>query len=137
FCLDGQRLILVSGSHYGAVGATYKTEIDTFVEVTAEGGTAGHPEYFVVAAKDGSTTTYGATTDTRLDIDGNTFGWALSRFADNVQNRIDFIYEGDADSGQRIARINYAYPSPGSSSNPGASVEFDYEERPDPSSSYL
>ncbi|QEI12563.1 SpvB/TcaC N-terminal domain-containing protein [Cellvibrio japonicus] len=37
FCLNGQRLMLVSGS-YGAAGSTYKTEIDAYVVVTARGG---------------------------------------------------------------------------------------------------
>ena len=35
-CLDGQRLVLVDGTH-GQSGATYRTEIDSFTQVVANG----------------------------------------------------------------------------------------------------
>ncbi len=144
FCLDGQRLILVSGSSYGAVGSTYKTEIDTFVTVTANGGSSGHPSYFTVTAKDGSTSTYGNTTDSKT-IGSNAaptttvLSWGINRFEDSVKNGIDYVYEGDATTGVRLRLVNYAFTSPGTSNNPASKVVFDYgtSDRPDPSSSYI
>lgn len=136
FCLNGQRLMLFSGSSYGSVGAVYKTEIDSGVRVTSVGGTAGNPEYFEVEAKDGSKTTYGGTTDSRLMIRGNALNWMQSRFEDSVGNRIDYAYEGDASSGQRIKYANYAYPQAKSSTGYAARVEFTYEDRLDTSDSY-
>ncbi|WP_282110484.1 FG-GAP-like repeat-containing protein, partial [Shewanella algicola] len=59
FCLDGQRLILLSGT-YGAPYSTYIKEIDDFSIVTAMGGSqANGPSYFEVKTKAGETYYYG------------------------------------------------------------------------------
>ena len=126
FCLDGQRLILVQGSTYGAPGSVYRTEIDSFVQVTAKGGSTGQPSHFEVEAKDGSLTRYGHRADARLGSPEGTLTWAQSQFEDSVGNRIDYRYQGDATTGQRIERVDYAYPSSNSSSGPRAQVSFEY-----------
>ena len=136
FCLNGQRLMLVVGASYGAVGSVYKTEIDSFVSVTAVGGVAGTPDYFEVEAKDGSKTIYGGTQDAKLLYSTKVVHWAQSRFEDNMGNRIDFSYEGDYLTGHRIKTIYYAYPTPGTSSGHNASLEFSYTQRSDISQSY-
>ncbi|MDO8345584.1 MAG: FG-GAP-like repeat-containing protein [Cellvibrio sp.] len=136
FCLNGQRLMLVSTGSYGDVGSVYKTEIDAFVKVTAMGGSAGSPEYFEVEAKDGSKTTYGGSTDSRLLVRTKPLNWMQSRFEDSVGNRIDFVYEGDTNTGQRIKSVYYAYPAAKSSNGYAARVEFNYEDRADASAGY-
>ena len=88
FCLDGQRLVLddpINGV-YGAPGSVYRTEIDSFARVTAEGGTLGHPKYFTVERKDGSTSYYGET-DTNSEQAsklkngaGDTLTWTIRKF---------------------------------------------------------
>ena len=35
YCLDGQRLILISGTTYGEDGAEYRTEIETFQKIVS------------------------------------------------------------------------------------------------------
>ncbi len=135
FCLNGQRLMLVSGV-YGAAGSTYKTEIDSFVKVTALGGVTGTPDYFEVEAKDGSKTIYGGAQDSKLLQGARVVHWAQSRFEDNVGNRIDFTYEGDYLTRHRIKTIYYAYPTPRTSSGSNARIEFSYSQRPDVSDSY-
>jgi RHS repeat-associated protein len=142
FCLDGQRLILISGS-YGAANSTYKTEIDSVIEVKAIGGTTGHPEKFEVKAKDGSVSTYGGTSDSKLvgsTTSNSTLTWAINRFEDNMKNAIEYAYENDA-AGQRIKNIYYAYNSISTStrgaSGAQAKVEFNYILRSDVSSSYV
>ena len=51
FCLDGQRLMLVSGS-YGASGSVYGTEKEGFSRVTANAGNpADGPEWFKVVLR--------------------------------------------------------------------------------------
>ncbi len=125
FCLDGQRLLLETGSEYGAVGATYKTELDTYVKVVSVGGTLGHPEHFLVNAKDGSVSQFGNTTDSKFNnLDDQTYMWSLNRFADSVGNKIDYEYLSDIDS-QIISKISY-----GSSELNHSFLEFNYEERP-------
>ena len=142
FCLDGQRLLVVSGA-YGAPGSVYKTEIDSFVTVVSVGGTSGHPDYWTVERKDGSISRYGKSGNDNseskvLNLDGTVSSmvmvWALDNFQDSVGNEVNYAYSDDAE-GHRIESINYAY---GSNSTAGASVEFDYEDRViDPSEGYV
>ncbi len=109
FCLDGQRLLLTSAGAYGAVGSTYRTEIDSFATVTAVGGSAGDPAHFKVERKDGSVSYYGAAADASVDnTAGATLTWALKQFNDSVGNPIVFEYLNDA-GGHRISTIYYAY----------------------------
>ena len=142
FCLDGQRLLVVSGA-YGSPGSVYKTEIDSFVTVTGVGGTPGHPDYWEVERKDGSVSRYGnvgsnSSESKVLNLDGTVSSmvmvWALDSFQDSVGNEISYIYSNDAE-GHRVANINYAY---GAYSTAGASIHFEYEDRViDPSESYV
>ena len=139
FCLDGQRLLLQTGT-YGAADSTYKTGIDSFVTVTAKGGTAGHPASFEVTRKDGSVSVYGGTEDakhkarTTADaVSSNVLTWALSQFQDSVGNEINYTYTADAD-GHRISEINYAY---GGGDTARATLRFSYEVRDDDTSGYL
>ncbi|WP_281284232.1 FG-GAP-like repeat-containing protein [Exilibacterium tricleocarpae] len=134
FCLDGQRLTLISGS-YGSPGSRYKTEIDSYVTVTAVGGTAGHPAYFTVERKDGSVSHYGSTAASKVPgYSGHVFAWSTSQFADSVGNKMTFDY--DIAGGHRITSINYAY---GSGDFTNAVINFYYQAgiRPDARTAYI
>ncbi|MDX2349628.1 MAG: RHS repeat-associated core domain-containing protein [Porticoccus sp.] len=142
FCLDGQRLLKETGASYGAVGATYKTEIDSFAKVTSVGGSAGHPDYWEVERKDGSVSTYGGSGNIAAEqearnasgtVTTKTLTWALKKFEDSVGNKINFNYIDD-DGGHRIDNIQYAY---GLSSTHGAHLDFNYEARADDISGYV
>ncbi|WP_444909758.1 FG-GAP-like repeat-containing protein [Microbulbifer sp. TRSA005] len=127
FCLDGQRLITVNDSQYGAVGAVYKTEMDSFVKVTSLGGSLGNPNHFMVERKDGSVSYYGESDDSKQLVGGNVLTWAQNRFEDSVGNHIEYLYDGDSESGHRVSSIRYAYGS----GFYEADVEFVYEDRPE------
>jgi hypothetical protein len=60
FCLDGNRLRLVGGTH-ATDGADYRTEILNFMRVQAVGqdGTGTGPHSFVAKNRDGMTFEYG------------------------------------------------------------------------------
>lgn len=127
FCLDGQRLINVSGS-YGASGSEYRTEIDGFSKVLAQGAAGGNPangpERFIVKTKSGMTLEYGGTEDSRIEVQGGRAVrlWAVSRMTDAMSNTIDFSYAENNALGQyQVSAITYA----------GRSVQFLYEDRPD------
>ncbi|HTF98250.1 MAG TPA: RHS repeat-associated core domain-containing protein [Cellvibrio sp.] len=113
FCLDGQRLILTSGDQ-GANNSKYKTELNNFAEIVAVGDVYNGTGYFKVTAKDGSETFYGLTNKSKFYNStagvGTTLTWAQSRFQDNVGNGIDYDYEGDSTTGQRLKNIYYSYP---------------------------
>jgi RHS repeat-associated protein len=138
YCLDGQRLLLVSGSH-GAPGAVYKTEIESFTTVTAHGGSAGNPDYFVVEKKDGSRAWYGNGGNAEeIAHNGSTFAWAQSRFEDNAGNAILYLYHSDAGNGFRIQAIHYAFGSAAPSyTASNAVLTFSYEDRFDPRQGYF
>jgi len=134
FCLDGQRLLVQGGAAYGAVNATYKTEVDSFVTVTSNGGSAGHPVYFTVKRKDGSLSTYGGNSNAQQKNGaGNVMSWAQNEFKDSVGNPIVFNYSNDT-AGHRINTIQYAY---GNGSSAAAKVQFVYDARLDPISGYV
>lgn len=139
FCLNGERLLLASGT-YGYSGSTYKTEIDSFARVTAVGGSAGTPNYFTVEYKDGVIETYGNTSDSANSRNqlstanvNSVLDWALSKRSDSAGNKIIYTYINDAD-GQRLNTIDYAF---GSGYSRNAYVQFNYEGRNDPISGYV
>ncbi len=107
FCLDGQRLLLVSGA-YGANNAVYRPELDPFTRVTSKGGnndaspaTYTGPQYFTVERRDGSTSEYGNSVDARIERNhcGVSTGivcavsaWALNRVEDSTGNYLSYHY---------------------------------------------
>lgn len=128
FCLDGQRLLMVSGSAYGAPGSSYRPEIDSGVRVTAVGSVNNEPDSFEVRRKDGSVSYYGGTVNSKSS-GGNsrTLTWGIREFQDNIGNPIVYEYETGVAS-LRISKIKYAY---GSGSTENASVSFEYQNRDD------
>lgn len=144
FCLDGQRLLVTNNVPYGHAGATYATEINSFVKVTALGGTAGNPEYFKVERKDGSLSYYGKANDSRQSTsEGNTLTWSLSRFEDSVGNGIEYHYNSNNEQGHVLAEIRYAFTQVGGNhgaqgGSPLAKVVLSYtDDRPDPMGGYV
>ncbi|WP_086930765.1 Ig-like domain-containing protein [Agarilytica rhodophyticola] len=141
FCLNGQRLILVDGAYYGAVGAQYRTEVESFMYITSVGGSDGAPDYFTAIAKDGSLSTYGREANgnnaqQRTPDDAHTVSWTMSAFKDSVGNSIDYYYEHTAGSDYRLTRIDYAYGN-GTTANAYVTFEYTDAERPDVQRDYI
>jgi RHS repeat-associated protein len=139
FCLDGQRLILTTGTTYGAIGAEYRTEIESFTKVVSYGGTAGDPQYFKVWTKAGQIIEFGNTDDSRAEAQGKTVAaaWAANKINDTVGNYIAFAYfEDNANGEHRVARIDYT-GNAAANVNPYNAVEFQYEARPDVDIGYV
>ena len=156
YCLDGQRLIVVKG-HYGAPGSVYKTELDSYIQVMLVGGDTLTPDYFKVLRKDGSVTYYGATDDSRQEVNVKLSGikkillgviyaltpanekepqvlsWAKNQVVDSAGNKINFLYHKD-DYGHRIQTIRYAY---GQGNNHHAEVNFKYHWNSDGIEGYI
>ncbi len=120
FCLDGQQMIAINNSDYGADGTEYRLEIDNQTKIISYGSSGTGPSYFRLWRKDGSVSEYGNTPDSKLlsnrlgQVQTSVLSWALSRFEDSVSyntgvdNAILFSYHTDPSiSEQVIAQINY------------------------------
>jgi hypothetical protein len=107
FCMDGQRLILASGT-YGAPDSTYKLQRDNFSSITASGtayGQANVPSSFKVETKSGLVLEFGRSENsqvrTNLTAQALAAGrrdtinrWMLERIGDLHGNYIQFVYCG-------------------------------------------
>ena len=123
FCLDGQRLELISGS-YGSYNSTYRTEIDSFQIIKVEAMASNGPKYFSVKNKAGETWYYGDASSVSTYFDGaaDAFvepsdpamgdvakSWALKAIVDVKGNFILFEYDDDRTKGSfYIEKIRYA-----------------------------
>jgi len=135
FCLDGQRLNLLSGAAYGAVGATYRTELEEFSEITSYAGAAGDPDWFRVRTKAGVTMEFGHSADSRIETAGAAplFArvWALTKIIDAKGNFLTVQYTEDQANGEyRPLRVDYT-GNTAAGLAPSASVRFTYEARTD------
>lgn len=137
FCLDGHRLIAVSGT-YGAPGTEYRTESDEFSRITSVGGTAGNPAYWTVERKDGVTLTFGESSTAKMEAPGtsSTVVWCLEKVEDELGNYFEYSFDRPvtvndaADSYLRTTRIDYT-ANDSQSLSAYASVQFEYEDRDD------
>ncbi|MFZ2752994.1 MAG: SpvB/TcaC N-terminal domain-containing protein, partial [Lysobacteraceae bacterium] len=145
-CLDGQRLILTGGT-YGAVNATYGTELESFARVTQLGGDlTSTTSYYKVERKSGEIAYYGNTSTAASAARvvpggvGVPLTWMIARVEDRVGNAMDYNYTGYGDGETLVASIQYT--SFGATLG-DRMVAFSYEDRPggagsnDRSSSYL
>jgi RHS repeat-associated protein len=143
FCLDGRRLIAVSGGN-GNDGTTYHTETESWTVLTSHGTCGSGPCLFTGTNKDGRRLSFGGTTGTtgsRILAQGRTDGsvqtWSIDSLSDLNGNTTTVSYSSDTANGEYYpVRIDYT-------SNPEAglaaqrSVQFSYELRPDPIRRFL
>ncbi len=134
-CLDGQRLVLANNSmsdaNYWANGAEYRTEIDSFTRVTAQGATLA-TRTFKAEAKDGRVMYYGNTTTSLVNVYGTTksgpLAWAISQINDRAGNYINFEYTQSTSTGEHLPSV-IRYGAVGLPSH--AAVQFVTQSRPD------
>nr|VFK68276.1 MAG: virulence plasmid B protein [Candidatus Kentron sp. UNK]VFK73512.1 MAG: virulence plasmid B protein [Candidatus Kentron sp. UNK] len=69
FCLDGQRLIAISGTD-GGDGTEYRTEIDGYSKVVSHGQQGIGPAWWRVRTKSGQVMEFGNTADSRIEAQG-------------------------------------------------------------------
>ena len=139
FCLDGQRLMLESGS-YGAVGALYRTERDSFSTGRAYYSSSfpSGPTRFVVKTKAGQTIDYGNTADSRILTLGGTQvrAWAINRVSDKQNNYSTYSYVASNSNGEHyLSRIDYT-GNTATGRTPASAVQFVTEARPDAPARY-
>ena len=126
YCLDGQRLIPISGVN-GGVGAEYRTELNNYSKIVSVGGSRNNPSYFIVRTKAGHVMEYGRGNNSVVNTPSGRLTWAVSEINDTTSNNpIEFNYTLHSNN-QYLSNIDYA----------GGRVTLDYESRPDPISTYF
>ncbi|ANH69754.1 hypothetical protein ABE85_23145 [Mitsuaria sp. 7] len=113
FCFEGQRLTLESGT-YGANGAVYRTEIDSFSRTISYGSAGNGPEYFTVEEKGGLKLEFGKTSDSRFipalasgTAQATVVTWYVNKISDRSGNSIAFSYDM-ADGEITLKEVSYA-----------------------------
>ena len=138
FCLDGQRLVIESGS-YGAAGSVYRTELEGFTRITAHGQSGNGPAYFTAQTRSGQVIEFGNTSDSSIELDGASHVriWMVNKVSDTVGNYLTVSYATiSGDSNSYPDRVDYTGNS-AASLQPYNHVEFSYETRPDIVPAYL
>lgn len=133
FCLDGQRLIAIGSGAYGSSGMEYRTEIDGFTKIIANGIAGNGPSWFKVWTKSGQILEFGNTADSKIEVQGQSTvrAWAVNKIQDIKGNYFTFSYTEDSTNGDYYpSRIDYT-GNAAASLVPNKSVQFIYEIRPD------
>jgi Salmonella virulence plasmid 65kDa B protein/FG-GAP-like repeat/Insecticide toxin TcdB middle/N-terminal region len=132
FCLDGQRLVAISGV-YGAEGTEYRTEIESFTRVISHTSSSNMPAWFEVHTKTGQIMWFGASVDSEIILPPSPFvrSWLLNRVTDTTGNYFTITYTNDTTNGQAYpSRIDYT-GNTAAGLTPYNSVQFVYASRPD------
>ncbi|MDO5979397.1 RHS repeat-associated core domain-containing protein [Flavivirga spongiicola] len=123
YALDGQRLILKSGT-YGADGSVYQTENYSNIKVVAHGtssyGANYGPSYFIVYNSDGSRFWYGNGNNSLSKLE-----WAISKRQDTQNNNVNYSYENSLGI-LLIKNITYGAQEGQSAPN---DIQFFYKDR--------
>ncbi|MEO7386406.1 MAG: FG-GAP-like repeat-containing protein [Gammaproteobacteria bacterium] len=130
FCLDGQPLVLVSGS-YGADGAEYRTEVNNLQRVISRGRQGTGPASFAVQHPDGLTWRYGNDADSRLEAvgTGEVREWVVNQVIDKFSNQITYTWLDDQITGESLpTEIRWTDDASGSGAR--FRLVFAYEARP-------
>jgi len=142
FCIDGQRLIAISGT-YGEAYTEYRTEVDGFTKIVSYGSTGSGsdwgPEFFRAWTKTGQILEYGNTSDSRIEAwyRNSARLWAVNKISDTVGNYLTVTYAENNGNGEyRPTQIDYT-GNTGQSLSTSASVVFDYESRTDVFPKYI
>jgi len=92
FALDISRMMLLTGTS-GSSGSIYGFEAENYSRITAYGGTAGDPEYFIMETKEGIKYEYGKEHLSRqVNDDGKAVAWHLSKMIYPDGNYISYRY---------------------------------------------
>ncbi|MES2356514.1 MAG: FG-GAP-like repeat-containing protein [Pseudomonadota bacterium] len=132
YCLDGQRLMVVSGSN-GADGAQYRTERDSFTKIISYGSAGNGPAWFKVWTKSGQIMEYGNTADSRIEAQGKASSrvWAMNKLQDTKSNYLTVTYTEDNANGNFYPqRIDYT-GNTNTAQTTNNSVQFTYTTRSD------
>lgn len=132
YCLDGQPLILVSGS-YGREGAEYRTEIHGYEKITSHYSWNSGPLYFEVRHPNGLLYRYGNDSDSLIEAAGTAEvrAWALNEVTDKHGQKMTFSYNEHAESGEYTpTEIRWTHAPEQTPNEARYRLVFSWEDRP-------
>ncbi len=140
FCLDGQPLVMVTGSSYGADGTEYRKELHNHEKIIAHGTAGSGPNHFEVKQPNGLTYWYGQTADSRFEqsaASSTVRSWAVNKIEDKYGNAVIFSYNENVSSGEHDpAEIRWS-ESPSTSSRYKLIFTYESQPRPDTRSGFI
>ncbi|WP_298940356.1 RHS repeat-associated core domain-containing protein [uncultured Psychromonas sp.] len=134
YCLDGQRLIAITG-YDGADSTEYRVEKNGYSKIVSYGNSGSGPSYFKIWLKTGNVLEYGVTSDAKVELPTtkNIYKWALNKSTDiSGNNHIFYHYDESFNNitvgkTHRLTLITYE----------GGEIKFNYETRVDKVTQYL
>lgn len=131
FCLDDQRLILVSGN-YGEPGSVYQTALQSWNRVEAVGRCGSGPCSFRVRSEKGDEQLFGSTAQSRVPVVGKSevFSWLLDRSSDRLGNYMVVQYREFLPSREIYPETVLYTANDAAGLVAGRAVRFNYLERP-------
>ncbi len=137
FGLDGNRLILISGSH-GQSGSIYTTKFESFKTIEAFGSAGNGPEYFKVTDNRGNIYEYGNTSDSKINLGTATtiLGWKLNKITDPNGNYMTYGYDNSVSGQAYLTSIKYS-GNTNASLDPYNEIKILYQIRSDDKIKYL
>lgn len=133
FSLDGNRMLLFSGSSYQCSNAVYCFETEDFSRITKVD--ASGVFYFKKMLDDGTVIEYGSTSQSKLVLaNGQCLSWMVSKVSDPAGNYMTYNYQ-QANGEIWIDYIDYTFLADGTPSY--ARVDFAYDSLTNPNDSYI
>jgi RHS repeat-associated protein len=142
-CLNGQKLVLVSGS-YGESDSAYRTQQDSFNKISLKGTAySSASAYFEVISKSGQISYYGNSDNNDqgagsvLIPAGSTvpLSWAISKVHDNAVTKNNMLFTYTNTAGERY--LNDIYYTGQDDAQGDRRVQLSYEPRDDVSFGYI
>ncbi|MBE0368299.1 SpvB/TcaC N-terminal domain-containing protein [Pseudoalteromonas aurantia] len=136
-CLDGQRLINVSGL-YGQDNTVYRTELESLVRVTQSGKLNSGSVSFTAEYANGTTAYFGQKADSRVTHSGRTQTntWLISHQHDaTANNYMHYTYTDYGVAEKLLTEI--AYTGNSESEKGQQTVQFEYEGKNASRSGYM
>jgi hypothetical protein len=132
FCMGGQRLVVISGV-YGADGAEYRTEVDSFAKIISHGAAGNGPAWFEIHTKSGQIMEFGRSMDSQIPAQGKAtaLAWAMNKVSDSKTNYLTVTWVYDPNNFEFYpGRVDYT-GNAAQGVSPYNSVQFVYAPRPD------
>ena len=132
YAIDGNYLVLTGDNPGSFDGDEYRTEIETFREITSWGTSGEGPAWFDVRMKNGIIAEYGNAPYSVIKSGDNTLlSWNISKIMDPSGNYCEYVYQKDFVSDQTFLKEIRYTGNDNASPEPYNILRFFYERKAD------